>query len=781
MKESFAYRPVKDEIIAKKSKKEPRPLIASESDQKKEDAPLSFQDHFSILRQSIQEVVDDAKKPDQETNERIKQLNELLSPALMDEYRGLFKELKKNVDISEVHPQRIYIDIHTSEYSRKIERWVDHLVVEVRKKQKIGLTESDLDGLRMQCWLFFDSIATVMNTVSLEKDISEFLKNRNFKELKEKDQKKEIDALIKDLGGRYPIQKSELRAIASLVTSADEQGHYSPMILAKTIARLWSEYEMGKKKKDIAKISLGYFIAEALSSFSPSLYTNIMTGDSFNLAVALESMGIDKVSEVIRVKTQAELEKIMFGIRKRVNERMANSLFFQEFEFLHDRSLGDLFMALEKGKGATENLLSSVVSEFAPYLAGIAMSIAFLTKINPILGAISLGSIPALYMIAKKQGEAMEKMWEMDFEKRSKIATRLSSIKRGFEEIKTSPDSPVIAQHMREQYNAQDAIAFEMRMKRTFMPLIASLPASIATAVAAGVGYALNRAGIISGGAVLSNMIYGTRLMRPIDQLVRMYFDQFSRNIQDIQRMEKIFGTYESLDLPEGEREKERLPVSSLKSTGIVIKGLRYKEILRGLDLSIPQGDFVTITGASGAGKSTLLRNIVGLYKPNAGTIEIGGVETDKIKKYGQESIYSILAYCNQSPQIFEGMTLRENLLLWSREPVDDEKIKKILKDIHMEGFITRLDEEVKNLSGGEKVRIGVARTLLKGAKIMLLDEPTASLDSQSATEVRRVIKEINEKYPDTTIVCVSHDEDLASISKRTVHLPDLQDGGKKI
>jgi ABC-type lipoprotein export system ATPase subunit len=120
-------------------------------------------------------------------------------------------------------------------------------------------------------------------------------------------------------------------------------------------------------------------------------------------------------------------------------------------------------------------------------------------------------------------------------------------------------------------------------------------------------------------------------------------------------------------------------------------------------------------------------------------------------------------------------MTLRENLLLWTRESIDEEKIKQVMRDLHLDKLIDKLDEETKHLSGGEKVRVGVARTLIKGAKIMLLDEPTASLDSQAATEVRKVLSEINEKYPDTTIVCVSHDEDLIKSSKRSINLSDLQ------
>ena len=202
---------------------------------------------------------------------------------------------------------------------------------------------------------------------------------------------------------------------------------------------------------------------------------------------------------------------------------------------------------------------------------------------------------------------------------------------------------------------------------------------------------------------------------------------------------------------------------------------MRYKNILRDVSLDIKQGEFLTIAGVSGAGKSTLLRNLVSLYKPDGGGIEIGGVKNDKIKKYGKESVYSIMSYCNQNPQIFEEMTLRENLLLWSKEKVDDEKIRRVLEELHLGNLIDKLDQEVKYLSGGEKVRIGLARTLIKGAKIMLLDEPTASLDSQSATDVRKIISEINSKYPEITIICVSHDDELAKQSERAVNIMELQ------
>ncbi len=80
-------------------------------------------------------------------------------------------------------------------------------------------------------------------------------------------------------------------------------------------------------------------------------------------------------------------------------------LFFQEFEFIHEKSLGEIYATLESGKTATEQILQDILSKFAPILAGIAMSLAFLAKINPVLGAIGVGRLPIMYKISKKQNE----------------------------------------------------------------------------------------------------------------------------------------------------------------------------------------------------------------------------------------------------------------------------------------------------------------------------------------------------------------------------------------
>ena len=769
MSESYPFRQIKAEIERKKMPETVVPLTAEETDDVAE-KPMTIKDHWFTLRRSIQEKTEPIEEsPDEQA--RTKYLNEIITPALMLEYKQIVKGFSEKTIKSKEHTERELIDIEGEETSAQIESWISNLITEIQAKNEVGFDESDIEELRAQCWMFFDSVASVMNTKTFERDVAEFYKDKNITELDESEQTGLKAELATELQTRYGLGDAEAKILIDLIASTEGGENYSPKVLADMIARLWEEYKLGERKGDLTKISLGYLMSQGAHSFAPSLFENMLADGDFNATVALEFFGLIKAGQVIDAKTDIELAKVMHDVNEQINERISNSLFFQEFEFIHEKSLGEVFATLERGKASTEKLLSLCISQFVPTMSGIVMSLAFLTKINPALGAIGLASLPAMYVVAKKQNERIRPMYEKEKRAEEKITTRLGSIKSGFEEIKTSPDTPAVAGHVKEQMTVTDSLSLKRFAQETKDRIIRMIPFDISTVVAASVGVTLQNMGMISGGAVLSNIIYSNQLNGPMQTLVDIYFNQFSRFIQDIERMDEILGEYGKLDLPKGEKEQGRKPVSELDNFDISIRGLKYKKILNGLDLDIKQGEFVTIAGPSGAGKSTLLRNLVGLYKPDGGSIEIGGTSSADIKKYGPESIYSAMSYCNQNPQIFSGMTLRENLLLWSKKAVDDERIKEVLRDLHLDKFVGKLDVEVANLSGGEKVRLGVARTLIKGAKIMLLDEPTASLDSESANEVRKVISGLSTKYPDTTIIAVTHDENLIRASNRTITL----------
>ncbi|MCX6719091.1 MAG: hypothetical protein NTZ38_01815, partial [Candidatus Taylorbacteria bacterium] len=434
MKESYSFTPIKEEIERKKNIKEVQPITADEHEETTQ-KPMTLKDHWLSLRQSIQDKLPIETQTAEEERET-KILSELITPELMHGYSQLMSGLNERTKITDSHPQREFVDVNNEAISHDIENWISALLVEVKKRNGIGLDETDEEDLRAQCWMFFDSIGNVMNTRSLENDIAGYYKGKETDESDADKDSKQRSKLVEELQGRYPMGKTEIEMLVELVRSeGNDDKKYSPRLLVETISRLWGEYSLGEKKGTIAKISLGYLMSKGAESFAPSLFQSMFADSKFNVAVFMEWFGLDKASTLIDAKIDIELAKVMNEINHQVNERITNSLFFQEFEFIHEKSLGEIFAILERGKNATENILQDVISKFAPTLTGIAMSLGFLAKINPILGAIGVGSLPIMYKIARKQNDKIAPMYEKERREGEKIETRLGSIKSGFEEV----------------------------------------------------------------------------------------------------------------------------------------------------------------------------------------------------------------------------------------------------------------------------------------------------------------------------------------------------------
>lgn len=260
MKESYFFRPIKEEIEEKKEAAEIKPLTSSKHEET-EQKPMTLKDHWLSLRQSIQEKLI-IEKPTAEEQRKTMLLSELITPELMTEYNQILRDFNGKTKKAEGHLQREFIDINEEEFSAKIESWIENLIKEVKIKKEIGLDENDTEELRAQCWLYFDSIGNVMNTKSLEKDISEFYKDKKSDEQDEKESQKQKSELAKELQNRYPLDKGEVEILVDLIKSEKGEGeNYSPKILVETIARLWNEYQLGEKKGTIAKISLGYLLS----------------------------------------------------------------------------------------------------------------------------------------------------------------------------------------------------------------------------------------------------------------------------------------------------------------------------------------------------------------------------------------------------------------------------------------------------------------------------------------------------------------------------------------
>ena len=245
--------------------------------------------------------------------------------------------------------------------------------------------------------------------------------------------------------------------------------------------------------------------------------------------------------------------------------------------------------------------------------------------------------------------------------------------------------------------------------------------------------------------------------------------------------MEDLLGPYDELDRPEGPKEAKRIPVSEVKDFSLSVSNLNYKNILTDVSVDIPQGTFVTIKGTSGIGKTTFMRSLLNLYDLPEDTVKIGGIPLESIKKYGDESLFTKIGYANQDVKFFESLTLRENLTQWVRRSVPDQEVRQTLSDLNLDHLAERLDSENKHLSGGERVRIGIARALLQNPSILFLDEPTASLDPKSSQQVIDIISSLRTKRPEMTVVAITHDPSFEKIAEQMIDFSELNKKNERV
>ena len=201
---------------------------------------------------------------------------------------------------------------------------------------------------------------------------------------------------------------------------------------------------------------------------------------------------------------------------------------------------------------------------------------------------------------------------------------------------------------------------------------------------------------------------------------------------------------------------------------------LSKKDIISDINLSVGEGEFVSVLGASGCGKSTLLKAIAGMLPLEEGSIFAGGKRIDNIPAYKRNIILLF-----QDIRLFPHMTVAENIafaLKIKKIPVERREagVKALLQQIKMEGLGNR---NINQLSGGQQQRVALARALAAEPEILMLDEPFSSLDENLRFDMRLLLLDIHKKYHMTTIMVTHNKDEALSMSDKIA----LMDGGRII
>ena len=211
--------------------------------------------------------------------------------------------------------------------------------------------------------------------------------------------------------------------------------------------------------------------------------------------------------------------------------------------------------------------------------------------------------------------------------------------------------------------------------------------------------------------------------------------------------------------------EEQKPHIIDTHNKVISISGL-YKsfgelDVLKGIDFTLFKGENVAVLGKSGTGKSVLIKIIIGLLKPDKGEVLVLGEHVDKLERKELDALRLRIGFSFQSSALYDSMNVYQNLAFPLTmnvknlsKPEVDNAVEEVLEAV---GLKDKINELPSDLSGGQRKRIGIARTLILKPEIMLYDEPTSGLDPITCSEIIELINEVQQKY-NTSSVIITHD-----------------------
>ena len=207
-------------------------------------------------------------------------------------------------------------------------------------------------------------------------------------------------------------------------------------------------------------------------------------------------------------------------------------------------------------------------------------------------------------------------------------------------------------------------------------------------------------------------------------------------------------------------------------------KAFEDNHVLNGFNLTLYEGENLVIMGKSGSGKSVMIKCLVGLMKPDSGSIKIMGMEISELNQTELDELRTEVGFLFQGSALYDSMTVRENLEFPLRRHKEKFGILKDTTELVTEalksvGLAHTMDLMPSELSGGMKRRVALARTLILKPKIILYDEPTSGLDPITSKEIIELMRNIQKKYKTSSLI-ITHDVDCARVvSERMILLVD--------
>jgi thiol reductant ABC exporter CydD subunit len=432
---------------------------------------------------------------------------------------------------------------------------------------------------------------------------------------------------------------------------------------------------------------------------------------------------------------------------------------------------GELSATAVQGVDALEAYFARYLPQLVLAVLAPVTVLGWVVHVDPISAAILAATIPLIPFFMVLIGKSAERHARARFRALAQLSGQFLDLARGLPTLRAFNRAEAEAASLQaagDRYRTETMGTLRIAF---LSALVLELLAMLGTAmVAVVVGTRLAQGGGISFEHALAVLILAPELYLPLRQLGA----QFHSAADGLAVVGPIF---EALDLPPAiavDRASSAVP--DLRHSAIRFEGVgfaysaRPERVLDGFDLQLRPGECVGLLGPSGTGKSTIASLLLRFADPSSGRVLVGGSD---LRDLDLAAWRANLAWLPQRPHLFAG-TIAENIAL-ADPGADRERIRRAagaagvgFVDRLAEGFETRIGEGGWQLSAGEARRIGLARALLRDAPVLVLDEPTAHLDAESAASVADAIVGMS---TGRTTLLITHDEALARRADRVVFL----------
>lgn len=523
----------------------------------------------------------------------------------------------------------------------------------------------------------------------------------------------------------------------------------------------WRQFIRLVKQTKPSKLMIGIALALSLGTTGVALLVPLFTKNLINdfSVSSLNAESITLLVSAIIVQALASgfsiylLNRIGQSVVAGIRDQLWKKLLVLPVSYFDDHPSGETVSRMTNDTTVVKGLISEHLSNFVTGIISIVGSMIVLFVLDWKMTLLMFTAIPLSVLILMPLGKKMHKISKGMQDETASFTAVLQQVLTEIRLVKASNAEAL--EYQNGQKGIQKLFQFglkEAKIQALIAPLMSFVMMALLVLI---LGYGGMRvsSGALTAGALVAFIMYLFQIIMPMAQLAS-FFTQFQKATGATERIISILDSVEE--------EDAKQPVQNM-SQSISVDHLNYsynngEQVLKDISFNVEAGKVTAIVGPSGSGKTTLFSLFERFYKPQEGSISIGGTSIDDFTLL---SWRSQIGYVSQESPIVSG-TIRDNICYGINRDITDDELNQVAKMAYADQFISELpngyDTEVgergMKLSGGQRQRIAIARAFLRNPKILMLDEATSSLDSKSEKVVQQAL---NHLMKGRTTIVIAH------------------------